>query len=151
MLEDGKLIESGTHIELLSRQDSKYRAFYNAHTGKGEDENEDEDEDEDGDKEDTEDETENKQDVNVPSGSHQQELGDSNEAEKTTSTLKTPDILLNNDNKEAIEFVEIGDRSDKKSCRDLARYRSDSFASSDGVDDSGYHASETSSDSPCVM
>jgi hypothetical protein len=38
MFEDGKLIETGTHTELLAQQDSKYRAFYLCHIGQEEDE-----------------------------------------------------------------------------------------------------------------
>ena len=45
MFEDGQLIETGTHAELVEREGGKYRAFYLAHTGQ-DDEGEDEDEDE---------------------------------------------------------------------------------------------------------
>lgn len=37
MFEDGKLIETGTHADLLEKADSRYRAFYMAHTGQDED------------------------------------------------------------------------------------------------------------------
>lgn len=42
MFEDGKLIETGTHAELLAQQDSKYRAFYLCHIGQEDDEESDE-------------------------------------------------------------------------------------------------------------
>lgn len=53
MFEDGRLIESGTHDELVNRSNSKYRAFFLAHTGAEDvgnddrDVEDDEDEDED--------------------------------------------------------------------------------------------------------
>ena len=42
MFEDGQLIETGTHAELVEREGGKYRAFYLAHTGQDDDEEDEE-------------------------------------------------------------------------------------------------------------